>query len=105
MSISISVFPYFYFRCMGNWNDIMFPLQGASVLTMEWIDGVRCTDPAGIRAAGVDVDNFIRVGVMSGLRQLLEFGLFHGDPHPVRSFVYSRTGNWTDVVFYLPFTG
>ena len=79
--------------------------SGASVLTMEWIDGVRCTDPAGIRAAGVDVDNFIRVGVMSGLRQLLEFGLFHGDPHPVRSFVYSRTGNWTDVVFYLPFTG
>lgn len=89
MSISISVFPYFYFRCMGNWNDIMFPLQGASVLTMEWIDGVRCTDPAGIRAAGVDVDNFIRVGVMSGLRQLLEFGLFHGDPHPVRVFSFS----------------
>ena len=67
----------------------MFPLQGASVLTMEWIDGVRCTDPAGIRAAGVDVDNFIRVGVMSGLRQLLEFGLFHGDPHPVRVFSFS----------------
>ena len=63
--------------------------SGASVLTMEWIDGVRCTDPAGIRAAGVDVDNFIRVGVMSGLRQLLEFGLFHGDPHPVRLFSFS----------------
>jgi len=34
----------------------------------------------------VDVDNFIRVGVMSGLRQLLEFGLFHGDPHPGNIF-------------------
>ena len=60
--------------------------SGARMLTMEWIDGVRCTDPAGIRAAGVDVDNFIRVGVMSGLRQLLEFGLFHGDPHPGNIF-------------------
>ena len=40
--------------------------SGARMLTMEWIDGVRCTDPAGIGAAGVDVDNFIRVGVMSG---------------------------------------
>jgi predicted unusual protein kinase regulating ubiquinone biosynthesis (AarF/ABC1/UbiB family) len=61
-------------------------LSGASVLVMEWIDGVRCTDPAGIRASGVDVDEFIRVGVMSGLRQLLEFGLFHGDPHPGNIF-------------------
>ena len=53
---------------------------------MEWIEGVRCTDPDGIRAAGIDVDTFIRVGVMSGLRQLLEFGLFHGDPHPGNIF-------------------
>lgn len=56
------------------------------VLVMEWIDGVRCTDPQGIKAAGIDVDEFIRVGVVSGLRQLLEFGLFHGDPHPGNIF-------------------
>jgi predicted unusual protein kinase regulating ubiquinone biosynthesis (AarF/ABC1/UbiB family) len=47
---------------------------------------VRCTDPRGIRESGIDVDEFIRVGVMSGLRQLLEFGLFHGDPHPGNIF-------------------
>ena len=61
-------------------------LSGSKMLTMEWIDGVRCTDPRGIRDAGIDVDEFIRVGVMSGLRQLLEFGLFHGDPHPGNIF-------------------
>jgi len=59
-------------------------LSGRRVLVMEWIDGLRCTDPAGIAAAGIDVDAFIRSGVVAGLRQLLEFGLFHGDPHPVR---------------------
>lgn len=32
------------------------------------------------------MDNFIKVGVVSGLRQLLEFGLFHGDPHPGNIF-------------------
>ena len=64
-----------------------FPAQsGAMILTMEWVDGVRCTDPEGIKAAGIDVDQFIKVGVMSGLRQLLEFGLFHGDPHPGNIF-------------------
>ena len=47
-------------------------LSGGRMLTMEWIDGLRCTDPAGIRASGLDVDEFIRCGVVSGLRQLLE---------------------------------
>ena len=61
-------------------------LSSARVLTMEWIDGVRCTDPQGIKAAGIDVDEFIRVGVESGLRQLLQYGLFHGDPHPGNIF-------------------
>eukprot|EP00238_Polyblepharides_amylifera_P002335 CAMPEP_0196592738 /NCGR_PEP_ID=MMETSP1081-20130531/73651_1 /TAXON_ID=36882 /ORGANISM="Pyramimonas amylifera, Strain CCMP720" /LENGTH=579 /DNA_ID=CAMNT_0041916513 /DNA_START=382 /DNA_END=2121 /DNA_ORIENTATION=- len=60
--------------------------SGSQVLVMEWINGVRCTDPQGIRDAGIDVEEFIRVGVMSGLRQLLEFGLFHGDPHPGNVF-------------------
>ena len=64
-----------------------FPaLSSGRVLTMEWIDGIRCTDPAGIAAAGINVPDFIRVGVVSGLRQLLEHGLFHGDPHPGNVF-------------------
>jgi hypothetical protein len=39
----------------------------------------RCTDVAGLKASGLDLDAFIRTGVVSGLRQLLEFGLFHGE--------------------------
>ena len=62
------------------------PLSSGRMLTMEWIDGIRCTDAAGIAAAGVDVQAFIRSGVVSGLRQLLEHGLFHGDPHPGNVF-------------------
>ena len=44
------------------------------VLVMEWINGRRCTDPRGIRSSGLDVNNFIRGGVVSALRQLLEVG-------------------------------
>eukprot|EP00931_Biecheleriopsis_adriatica_P043161 TRINITY_DN24682_c0_g1_i1.p1 TRINITY_DN24682_c0_g1~~TRINITY_DN24682_c0_g1_i1.p1 ORF type:complete len:696 (-),score=119.41 TRINITY_DN24682_c0_g1_i1:91-2157(-) len=54
---------------------------GRRVITMEWIDGVKSTDLQGLRYANVDVDEFIRNGVQAALRQLLEFGLFHGDPH------------------------
>jgi predicted unusual protein kinase regulating ubiquinone biosynthesis (AarF/ABC1/UbiB family) len=56
------------------------------VLVMEWIDGVRCTDPASIRASGLDLQEFIRCGVVTGMKQLLELGLFHGDPHPGNIF-------------------
>ncbi|GIL64516.1 hypothetical protein Vafri_18415 [Volvox africanus] len=61
-------------------------LCGPKMLVMEWIDGIRCTAPDAIRASGVRVDAFIKCGVVSGLRQLLEFGLFHGDPHPGNIF-------------------
>lgn len=47
-------------------------LSGARVLVMEWIDGMRCTNIKGIQTSGIDVDEFIRCGVVSGLRQLLE---------------------------------
>ena len=60
-------------------------LSGEQVIVMEWIDGIRCTDPEAIRRA-LNADDFIRVGVVSALRQLLEFGLFHGDPHPGNIF-------------------
>ena len=61
-------------------------LSGPEMLVMEWIDGVRCTDLEGIRSSGIDVEEFMRVGVVAALRQLLEFGLFHGDPHPGNLF-------------------
>ncbi|KAL2896809.1 Protein ACTIVITY OF BC1 COMPLEX KINASE 1 chloroplastic [Bienertia sinuspersici] len=53
---------------------------------MEWIDGIRCTDPQAVRESGLDMDGFLTVGVSAALRQLLEFGLFHGDPHPGNIF-------------------
>ncbi|KAK9946780.1 hypothetical protein M0R45_012226 [Rubus argutus] len=61
-------------------------LSGPRVLVMEWIDGIRCTNPQAIREAGIDINGFLTVGVSAALRQLLEFGLFHGDPHPGNVF-------------------
>jgi predicted unusual protein kinase regulating ubiquinone biosynthesis (AarF/ABC1/UbiB family) len=56
------------------------------VLTLEWINGIKLNDLEGIAAAGIDRDSIIRAGVISGLRQLLEFGFFHADPHPGNLF-------------------
>jgi predicted unusual protein kinase regulating ubiquinone biosynthesis (AarF/ABC1/UbiB family) len=56
------------------------------VLTLEWIDGFKLTDIEKIEAAGLDPNAIIRIGVKSGLRQLLEHGFFHADPHPGNLF-------------------
>jgi predicted unusual protein kinase regulating ubiquinone biosynthesis (AarF/ABC1/UbiB family) len=52
------------------------------VLTMEWIDGIKLTEPEKLTAKGIDACHLIDVGVQCSLRQLLEHGFFHADPHP-----------------------
>ncbi|MEL6881163.1 MAG: AarF/ABC1/UbiB kinase family protein, partial [Cyanobacteria bacterium J06607_10] len=56
------------------------------VLTMEWIDGFKLTDTEKVKAAGLATNDLVEIGVSSGLRQLLEFGFFHADPHPGNLF-------------------
>jgi predicted unusual protein kinase regulating ubiquinone biosynthesis (AarF/ABC1/UbiB family) len=52
------------------------------VLTMEWITGTKLNQPDLIQAQGIDARYLIDVGVQCSLRQLLEHGFFHADPHP-----------------------
>ncbi|MEM9906296.1 MAG: AarF/ABC1/UbiB kinase family protein [Cyanobacteria bacterium P01_D01_bin.44] len=55
---------------------------GRRVMTMEWIDGMKLTQPEKLQAHGLDATYVIEVGVQCSLRQLLEHGFFHADPHP-----------------------
>lgn len=71
----------------GHLPDIYVPkiywqYSGRRVLTMEWITGTKLTQPEAIRAQGIDAGYLIDVGVQCSLRQLLEHGFFHADPHP-----------------------
>ncbi|MGD1920458.1 MAG: ABC1 kinase family protein [Pleurocapsa sp.] len=51
------------------------------VLTMEWITGTKLTDIDAVQAQGIDATHLVEVGVECSLRQLLEHGFFHADPH------------------------
>ncbi|WOK95012.1 hypothetical protein Cni_G03717 [Canna indica] len=53
-----------------------------AVLTMEWIDGIKLTDADRISEASLNRKQLIDQGVYCSLRQLLEEGFFHADPHP-----------------------
>jgi predicted unusual protein kinase regulating ubiquinone biosynthesis (AarF/ABC1/UbiB family) len=56
------------------------------VLTLEWIEGYKLTGSNEFIEADMDRSGVIRIGVISGLQQLLEFGFFHADPHPGNLF-------------------
>jgi predicted unusual protein kinase regulating ubiquinone biosynthesis (AarF/ABC1/UbiB family) len=71
----------------GHFPEIYVPriywqYTGRRVLTMEWITGTKLTQLDAIREQGIDATHLIDVGVQCSLRQLLEHGFFHADPHP-----------------------
>ncbi|KKD38018.1 ABC1 kinase family protein [Limnoraphis robusta] len=74
-------------KLYGHLPDIYVPkiyweYTGRRVLTMEWVNGTKLTNLDEIQAKGIDARYLIEVGVQCSLRQLLEHGFFHADPHP-----------------------
>ncbi|MGF1485725.1 MAG: ABC1 kinase family protein [Prochloraceae cyanobacterium] len=71
----------------GHIEEIYVPkiyrqYTGRRVLTMEWVSGTKLTQIRQIEAQGIDATHLVEVGVECSLRQLLEHGFFHADPHP-----------------------
>ncbi len=62
--------------------SIYWEYTGRRVLTMEWVTGTKLTKIKEIQAQGIDATYLVEVGVECSLRQLLEHGFFHADPHP-----------------------
>jgi len=76
-----------FFQLYGHMKDVYVPniyweYTNRRVLTMEWINGTKLTNTAELSAQGIDARYLIEVGVQCSLRQLLEHGFFHADPHP-----------------------
>jgi ubiquinone biosynthesis protein len=55
-------------------------LSSATVLTLDFVDGLKVTDLAG--REGYDPQRVARNLIEAAFRQLFTGGIFHGDPHP-----------------------
>ncbi len=66
---------------------VFWELTGETVLTMEYVPGIKITDFTALSAQGYDFKELARRGASSFLKQVLEHGVFHGDPHPGNVFV------------------
>jgi predicted unusual protein kinase regulating ubiquinone biosynthesis (AarF/ABC1/UbiB family) len=71
----------------ARWTDVYVPqvyhaLSGQKSIVMEYIPGLKVTDVDELQAAGVDPKLVVRLLARTYLKQLLEDGFFHADPHP-----------------------
>ncbi len=53
-----------------------------SIMIMEYVDGLRLTDPQSLKAAGLDQEELAKRLIQLFFEQVFEHGCFHGDPHP-----------------------
>ncbi len=58
-----------------------------SVLVMEHMDGIKMDQVESMRSMGIDPREIAMIGLRSFSRQIMEFGLFHADPHPGNTIV------------------
>jgi predicted unusual protein kinase regulating ubiquinone biosynthesis (AarF/ABC1/UbiB family) len=71
----------------ARWRNVYVPriypeLSTRRVLVMEYITGLKVTETAQLAATGHDPRQVVTHLVRTYLKQLLEDGFFHADPHP-----------------------
>jgi predicted unusual protein kinase regulating ubiquinone biosynthesis (AarF/ABC1/UbiB family) len=71
----------------ARWKEVYVPrihhlLSTRRVIVMEFIDGLKVSDVEQLTAAGHNPPEVVRLLARTYLKQLLEDGFFHADPHP-----------------------
>ena len=82
-------------RMFAGRDDVAVPrihwqLTSRRVLVMDFIDGIKITDVAGLRAAGLDTNQVAQRLAQAYCEQILGHGFFHADPHPGNILVQRR---------------
>jgi predicted unusual protein kinase regulating ubiquinone biosynthesis (AarF/ABC1/UbiB family) len=70
-----------------NWREVYVPTiywshVSPRVLTMEFIEGTKVLDLQSLTEQGINPSDVVRLIARTYLKQLLEDGFFHADPHP-----------------------
>jgi predicted unusual protein kinase regulating ubiquinone biosynthesis (AarF/ABC1/UbiB family) len=73
------------------------------VLVLEWIDGIKINDYAGLEAAGISRLEAANRTVRAYFHQFFEAGFFHADPHPGNIFIKKGTHESGPIVEFVDF--
>ena len=67
-------------------------LSSDKIICMEFIDGIKVSEIATLKASNIDPRAVAKIGVDLYLEQILDHGFFHADPHPGNIFVLPESG-------------
>ena len=71
---------------------IVWEYSTRRVLVMEYLEGIKITDLAGLERAGIDKQAVAQLVIDAYCEQLYLHGMFHADPHPGNLFVQPPAG-------------
>lgn len=75
---------------------VFWDYSSRRVLTLEYLEGIKISDPVGLKKAGYDSVKIATNLVDALFKQVYEHGFFHADPHPGNLAIVEGEG----IIFY-----
>ena len=76
--------------------EVIWDMSSEKVLCLSYIEGTKISDLKKLQNKGIDLPKIAEIGAISYLKQLVNYGFFHADPHP-GNLAVSNTGK---LIFY-----
>ncbi len=72
--------------------SVFWDLSTSKVLCLEYLPGIKINDIKSLKSNDIDTSLIAKIGATSYLKQLVNYGFFHADPHP-GNLAVSKSGS------------
>ncbi len=62
--------------------EVIWDMSSEKVLCLSYIEGTKISDLEKLKSQEIDLSKIAEIGAISYLKQLVNYGFFHADPHP-----------------------
>ncbi len=76
--------------------EVIWDMSSEKVLCLSYLEGTKISDLEKLQLQKIDLSKIAEIGAISYLKQLVNYGFFHADPHPGNLAV----SNQGQLIFY-----
>jgi len=62
--------------------EVIWDMSSEKVLCLSYLEGIKISDLEKLKSQKIDLPKIAEIGAISYLKQLVNYGFFHADPHP-----------------------
>ncbi len=62
--------------------EVIWDMSSEKVLCLSYLEGTKISDLEKLKSQDIDLPKIAEIGAISYLKQLVNYGFFHADPHP-----------------------